>query len=472
MTKRKLNPEAAARRAEAELARRHTEERLKYYRPYPKQREFHDAGANNRERLLMAANQVGKTLASGFEIAMHMTGLYPADWRGVRFDRPTAGWICGRSDEDVRDGLQRILLGRPGAIGTGTIPKKAIGELVTARGIADLYDSIRVHHASGGISTAATKSYKAGREAFQGETLDWIAFDEEPPADVYFEGLTRTNISNGPVWLTFTPLFGMSEVVKRFLLEKQKGRHVTTMTIEDAEHYTKEQRAAIIASYPQHERDARTMGIPILGSGRIFPVSEELIACNARNIPDHWARIGGLDFGWDHPFAAVELVHDRDTDTVYVTRCYRIREATPVMHAAALRPWGEDLPWSWPRDGRNETLAGAGVALAEQYETEGLQMIGTHAQFDDKGVSVEAGLMMMLDRMQSGRFKVFRHLNDWFEEFRLYHRKDGKVVKIADDLMSATRYALMMLRYAEVRKELPRNFNSYGRYAGRSWQSM
>ena len=54
----------------------------------------------------------------------------------------------------------------------------------------------------------------------------------------------------------------------------------------------------------------------------------------------------------------------------------------------------------------------------------------------------------MLTRMQSGRFKVFKHHNDWWEEFRLYHRKDGKVVKEGDDLMCATRYALMMLRFA------------------------
>ena len=54
----------------------------------------------------------------------------------------------------------------------------------------------------------------------------------------------------------------------------------------------------------------------------------------------------------------------------------------------------------------------------------------------------EAGLMDMLQRMESGRFKVFKHLNDWFEEFRLYHRKDDKVVKEGDDLMAATRYAI------------------------------
>ena len=64
------------------------------------------------------------------------------------------------------------------------------------------------------------------------------------------------------------------------------------------------------------------------------------------------------------------------------------------------------------------------------------------------GNSVEAGLMEMLDRMEHGRFKVFNTLYDWFEEYRMYHRKDGKLVKLKDDLMSATRYATMSLRHS------------------------
>ena len=56
--------------------------------------------------------------------------------------------------------------------------------------------------------------------------------------------------------------------------------------------------------------------------------------------------------------------------------------------------------------------------------------------------------MEMLDAMQTGRFKVAAHLENWFEEYRLYHRKDGKVEKIYDDLLSATRYAWMMRRFA------------------------
>src|SRR5262249_44104029 len=79
----------------------------------------------------------------------------------------------------------------------------------------------------------------------------------------------------------------------------------------------------------------------------------------------------------------------------------------------------------------------------------GPEHVARHAQFEDGSVSVEAGLMLMLDRMQSGRFKVFRHLSDFWEEFRLYHRRDGRVWKEGDDLMSATRYALMMLRHAQ-----------------------
>jgi hypothetical protein len=159
-----------------------------------------------------------------------------------------------------------------------------------------------------------------------------------------------------------------------------------------------------------------------------------------------------LDFGYEHPAAAAELAWDRDNDVVYVIRAWREKHTTPVLHAAALRSWGKRLIWTWPRDGRRETLEGAGISLAKQYTAAGLLMTRTHANINDGtpagSVSVEAGLMDMLDRMQTGKFKVYNTLNDWFEEFRLYHRKDGKVVKLYDDLMAATRYAVMMLREA------------------------
>lgn len=227
-------------------------------------------------------------------------------------------------------------------------------------------------------------------------------------------------------------------------------KHITMMTIDDALHYSPEKRAEIISSYLPHEREARTKGIPVLGSGRIFPIPEEDIKVEPFRLPLYWPRIGALDFGWDHPSAAVELAYDTEGDTIYVVKSYRASQQTPAMQAITLKTWGHWLPWAWPRDGRNDTLAGAGVALAKQYTAQGMGMLSTHAQFPDGSVSVEAGLMEILDRMQTGRFKVFNILNDWFEEFRLYHRKDGLVVKLRDDIMSATRYGVMSIRHSIV----------------------
>jgi len=425
---------------------------LYQYKPYPKQEKFHNSGLEHRERLFRAGNQLGKTLAGGMEIAMHLTGEYPDWWKGRRFDGPVIVWAGGVTSESTRDNPQRVLFGRPGAVGTGTVPGRLIvGDPVRARGIADLFDFVRVKHVpSGETSLVYFKSYEKGREKWQGESVHIVWFDEEPPQDIYSEGLTRTNATKGIVFITATPLLGMSEVVRRFLMEVNSDRADINMTIDDALHYTKEERDRIVSSYPEHEREARAKGVPILGSGRIFPVSEEAIKCEPAAIPDHFAQIGSLDFGWDHPTAAVHLSWDRDHDKVIVCNAYKARHQTPIIHAAALKPWGEWLPWAWPHDALQHDK-GSGEQLSKLYSDQGLKMLPNRATFPDGTNGVEAGLMDMLERMQTGRLKVAWHLTDWFDEFRLYHREDGKVVKEFDDLMSATRYGIMMLREAKTR---------------------
>lgn len=226
------------------------------------------------------------------------------------------------------------------------------------------------------------------------------------------------------------------------------SRHITSMTIDDAEHYTDAQRAEIIASYPAHEREARIKGVPSMGSGRIFPVEEASIVCEPFSIPEHWVQINGMDFGWDHPFAAINLAWDRDADCVYVCKEYAQRETTPVIHAAAVKPWGAWIPCAWPHDGLQHDK-GSGEALRDQYKAQGLAMLPEKATFVDGGNGVEAGVMDMLDRMQTGRWKVFSTCGGWLQECRLYHRVDGKIVKERDDRISASRYGLMMLRYAK-----------------------
>jgi hypothetical protein len=210
-------------------------------------------------------------------------------------------------------------------------------------------------------------------------------------------------------------------------------------------HYSEEDKARILAQYPEHERDIRTKGVPAMGSGRAFLVDEAKLLVDHFEYPSHWVQIAGCDFGWDHPAAFVECWWDRDLDIFYVVRTFRFRHMTPHQHVERLRHW--KMPFAWPADGGRQTLEGAGEPLATQYRKAGLNMLWEHATFEDGGVSVEAGLAEMHDRMAGGRWKIFKgQNNEWLEEYRLYHRKDGLLVKENDDALSASRYALMMKR--------------------------
>jgi Terminase RNaseH-like domain/Terminase large subunit, T4likevirus-type, N-terminal len=226
------------------------------------------------------------------------------------------------------------------------------------------------------------------------------------------------------------------------------SKHITRMEIDDAEHYTSAERQAVIDSYPEHEREARTKGIPSLGSGRVFPIMETAILCDPFTIPEDWFQIVGVDFGWDHPFAATRNAWDKDNDVWYVAASYREAKATPPIHAAAVKPWGDWIPCAWPHDGLQHDK-GSGAELAAQYRTHGLKMLDEHATHEAGGNGVEAGITEMLERMQTGRFKVMRGQDQYMEEFRYYRREKGLIVKDRDDMLSSSRYAIMMRRFAE-----------------------
>lgn len=378
---------------------------------------------------------------------MHLTGRYPDWWQGRTYPGPTKWWAAGNNNETTRDNPQRILMGEGEEWGTGSIPASCILDVKRARGVAGLLDQVKVQHVTGGTSQLQFKSYEQEREKWQGESLHGVWYDEEPPLEIYTEGLTRTNARKGIALLTATPLLGMTRVVNHFYPHPDTpDRALIQMTIEDAGFYTEDEIKKIVASYPEYERQARLKGIPMLGSGRIFPIADERITVDSFEIPEHWPQIGGVDFGWDHPTAAVKLAWDKDADVLYVTHEYKQSERTPQFHSSTLKRWGKWLPWAWPHDGLQHDNSGA--QTANLYRGEGMRMLREKATYEDGGYGREAGIMEMLDRMRQGRLKVFAHLTDWFNEFHVYHRKDGKVVAMNDDLMSATRYAIMMKRFA------------------------
>ena len=185
---------------------------------YPKHMTFFRAGAKHRERLFLAANRTGKSEgAGGYETVLHLTGRYPDWWEGRRFERPVIAWAAGETTRDVRDSMQKKLLGLWGERGTGLIPGEDIVKVTPRAGVSDAADTIYVKHQSGGISALTLKTYEQGRESFQAAEVDVIWLDEECPEDIYSECLIRTMTTKGIVMLTFTPLKGLTPLVLQFL---------------------------------------------------------------------------------------------------------------------------------------------------------------------------------------------------------------------------------------------------------------
>jgi hypothetical protein len=58
--------------------------------------------------------------------------------------------------------------------------------------------------------------------------------------------------------------------------------------------------------------------------------------------------------------------------------------------------------------------------------------------------AVEAGIYKLVDRLASGRLKVFKSCQNLLQEMRLYRRDEkGRVVKDNDHLVDALRYGVM-----------------------------
>lgn len=204
-----------------EIAKRSEMNQLAQFRPYAKQLEFFRSSLHYRERVLMAGNQQGKTYSGSREFAYHATGLYPDWWPGRRFNRPLSLWCGSETAQVTRDTCQFNLIGPPESRdlwGTGAIPGKLMIDTSMASGnVPNAIETVTVRHVSGGTSVIGFKNYEQGRAKWQGTKKDVIWLDEEPPWDVYTEALSRTNaVEDGAIYITFTPLKGMSEVVRSF----------------------------------------------------------------------------------------------------------------------------------------------------------------------------------------------------------------------------------------------------------------
>lgn len=428
---------------------------------YPWQRKFVRATATHVSSMLMAANQVGKTFTGILIDAMHAVGDYPDDWEGHKFEHAPTLWLLGFSGEKTRDLLQTPLFGRftEGEFEGGLIPKSRIVDWRAMTGTPGAMREVRVKHASGDITAVRFWSYSQGAWALMGDVIDWYHIDEEPrDKNIFPQVLTRLingdQGKGGRGILTFTPENGRTELVIKFMDDPAPSQFMMRATWDEAPHLTETMKKALFDEYPEWQRDMRTKGLPLLGAGLIFDLSTDSITCNPFEIPNHFYLIDGMDFGFDHPQAHIQLAIDFDSDTIYVTHAWKKSKVLPNVAWSSTRNWAYNIPTAWPHDGL-QAEKGSGKTQKSYYEEEGFWMLDNHATWEDGGNSVEQGVMEIYRAMTEGRFKVFSHLQGVFEEIISYHRDEkGRIVKVKDDLLDAIRYAYMMRRFSIQKEEM------------------
>lgn len=407
---------------------------------YKKHMEFISLTRTHKEVAFIAGNRTGKSETVVFAIACFLTGKYPHWWTGKRFDKPVNILVAGETATLVRDSIQKKLCGPINQLGTGMIPFDNFVSYRPKHGIPDAIDTVVVRHTpSGQDSTLQFRSYDQGREAFQATERDVIVLDEEPPMDVYTECLLRTMTTQGSILAAFTPLRGMTELILYFMPEigsdtphASPSRAYVTCTWDEAPHLTEDEKQKIYESIPPHQRDARTKGIPQLGAGAVYPVPESEIICDPFEIPVYWRRAYGMDVGWNRT-CGIWGALDEKSDILYLYSEHYQGQEQPNVQAAAIRARGVELngvidPAARGRGQRD------GEQLMQNYIDLGLKI-----SVADNGV--EAGVFNVYQRLSTGRLKVFRTLQNWLKEYRVYRRDDkGKIVKLNDHAMDATRY--------------------------------
>jgi phage terminase large subunit-like protein len=406
---------------------------------YLKHLDFFASGKKFKERLFMAANRVGKSEAGAYELTCHLTGLYPPWWEGRRFEKPVECWAVGTNSQTTRDIVQAKLLGSVQMPGTGMVPGHLIVSTISSRGLPGALEGGVIRHVSGGNSLLGLKTYEQGRQSFEGTSKDVIWCDEEPPADCYTEMLYRTVTTKGIVMVTFTPLQGMSEVVKGFL-EPESDIAADFKTFiqagwKDVPHLDAEEQRALMATTPPYQIAARTEGEPSLGSGAIYPIAEREILVPTAEIPSSWPRVYAMDVGWNRT-AVIWGAKDPGSGRIVLYDEHYRGHGEPASHAEGVRARG-----AWMRGVIDPASSGSnqidGRKLIDIYARLGLHL-------EPAVNAVEAGLTETWNLLVSGRLVVQEHLTNWRSEFRKYHRDEqGKIVKASDHLMDATRYLII-----------------------------
>ncbi len=275
--------------------------------------------------------------------------------------------------------------------------------------------------------------------------MDVVWLDELPDEPkIYTESQIRLMTKKGLSIVTATPDKGMSQTVLAFWKDgKVKWgpsddgfKYCVNMTWEAAPHLDILEQERLIAQMLPHEIQAKTLGIPYLGSGQIYPILEVDYTCKPFEIPKHWLKAAGQDVGWQYT-SCVFMAIDPQSRLCYIYSVYYRSQAEPSVHAQGIKARGSWIPIAIDPAARGRSQVD-GQQLIQMYQDLGLDVFPANNE-------VEAGLLTTLDMLSSGRLKIFEGVCEpLLAEMRLYRRDEGgKIIKRNDHACDAMRYCVM-----------------------------
>jgi len=441
---------------------------LKYFRPFEHQKKFFATGAQSDRRGILAANRIGKTVSTCFELAVHLTGEYPEWWTGKRFNKPIAAFVAGESWDQVARVLQDELMGSSDGkitqdIGTGTIPRANI-VFETMRSEGANIMSVEIKHRSGQKSRLTFGNYTQEVRNMQGFKLDIVVFDEQPPDDMFSELVTRTATLQGQVLCSFTPLKGLNGLVSKFW-NREEGYDFVRVSWDDVPEYDpwgqpfllQETRRQLERDYLPHEREARIAGKPVMGKGAVFQLrtwpTYKTGDYDFKTMNDI-ERIIALDLGLVNDATVITLMYSNPKEQLlWLDRQIIVKgveEANPVNYVNhLLRPEVFGCPIVLPADaGTQGRYTMSALSIRELFEQYGLN-VDPHPIMnppDPEGRQTNHksyGINMMRQMLEAGTFMINDSCQTFITQAQNYYVDEKGRFSDPDDAIDSARYALM-----------------------------
>lgn len=425
-----------------ELKKRNEDKLSAYNRDkiHKKQIAFHKC--QKRNRWVFGGNRSGKTECGAVEAVYMARGIHP-----FRQNRKNVfGWVVSLSSQVQRDVAQKKIL--------SYLKPEWIEHIVMSEGRRDspengIIDQLIIKNALGGRSVIGFKSCDQGREKFQGSSLDFVWFDEEPPKDIYDECKMRVLDKKGDIFGTMTPLKGLTFIYDEIYMNKYSSKEVWYEFMEwaDNPYLDKAEIDNLTASLSEDVIESRRYGRFCVQSGLVYTeFDENTHVIEPFPIPKEWQNNLSIDPGLNNPLSCHFYAVDYD-DNVYVVAEHYAQGKDVGYHAEKIKEIAKKLDWKTDKNDRINALIDS---AANQKTLASLKSVSE--LFFEQGIAVDArvnkdvfsGISRVKQYFKEKRIFIFKNCVNLIRELKGYWwGKNDSPVKRDDHCLDELRYFIM-----------------------------